>query len=146
MYVILVLGFCPFVTRTSGGFRLKALEDSVGEISLDPLPDPSHGKICDEISPQLNNANPSTSTCWADQLAEYRLQHNQKFTSKSTTGISESPTHLPLAKSTVTAHCSSKEESIKADKLTKACLIGDSIVKNIEARTLNLTLNIESLN
>ena len=70
---------------------------------------------------------------WADQLAEYRLQHNQTFTPKSTAGISESSTRLPLAKSAVKAHYSSKEVSISANKSTKACLIGDSIV-----RTLNL--------
>ena len=74
---------------------------------------------------------------WADQLAEYRLQHNQKFTSKSTAGISESSTRLPLAKSAVEAHYSSKEVSISADKSTKACLIGESIVKNIESRKLS---------
>ena len=62
----------PVITQN----RFKALEDSVGEISPDTLPDPSHGEVCDEISPQLNNANPSTCMSWADQLAEYRLQHN----------------------------------------------------------------------
>ena len=113
--------------------RFKALEDSAGEIS----PDPSHAEICDETSPQLNNANPSTSMSWTDQLAEYRLQHNQKFTSKFAAGISESSTRLPLGQSAVKAHYSSKEVSITADKSTKACLIGDSIVKNIESRKLS---------
>ena len=74
---------------------------------------------------------------WADQLADYRLQHNQKFTSKSTAGISESSTRLPLAKSAIKAHYSSKEVSISAHKSTKACLIGDSIVTNIESRKLS---------
>ena len=104
--------------------RFKALEDSVGEISPDP-------------SSQLNIANSSTYMSWADQLAEYRLQHNQTFTSKSTTGISESSTRLALAKSTVTPHYTSKEVSISADKSTTACSIGDSIVKNIESRKLS---------
>ena len=104
--------------------RFKALEDSVGEISPDP-------------SSQLDIANPSTYMSWADQLAEYRLQHNQTFTAKSTSGISESSTLLPLAKSMVTPHYSSKEVSISADKSTTACPIGDSIVKNIESRKLS---------
>ena len=104
----------------------KTLEDCVGEVSPDP-------------SPQLNIANPSTCMSWDDQLAKYRLQHNQRFTSKSTTGISESSTRLPLAKSTVTPHYSSKEVSISADKSTTACPIGDSIVKNIESRKLSRT-------
>ena len=119
----------PVITQN----RFKALEDSVGEIS----PHPSYHKVCDEISPQLNNANPSTSMSWANQSAEYRLQHNQKLTSKSTAGISESSTCLPLAKSTVKAHCSSKEVSISADKSTKTCLIGNSIVKDIECGKLS---------
>ncbi|CAH3039465.1 unnamed protein product, partial [Porites lobata] len=73
----------------------------------------------------------------ADQLAEYRLQHKQKFISQSTTAISESSTQPSIANSTVTALNSSKQVPVSADKPTKACLIGDSLVKNIESRKLS---------
>ena len=42
----------------------------------------------DENSPLIINADRSTPMTLADQLAEYRLQHKQKFISQSTTAIS----------------------------------------------------------
>ena len=61
----------------------------------------------------------------ADQLAEYRLQHKQKFISQFTTApVSESSTQPSIANSTVTALNSSKQVPVSADKPTKACLIG----------------------
>ena len=74
----------------------------------------------------------------ADQLAEYRLQHKQKFISQFTTAlVSESSTQPSIANSTVTALNSSKQVPVSADKPTKAFLIGDSLVKNIESGKLS---------
>ena len=74
----------------------------------------------------------------ADQLAEYRSQHKQKFISQFTTAISESSTQPSIANSTVTeALNSSKQVPVSSDKPTNACLIGDSLVKNIESRKLS---------
>ena len=70
-------------------------------------------------------------------LLSQSLQFRKHKKSMSWDGISESSTCLPLATSTVKAHYSSKEVSISADKSTKACLIGDSIVKDIESRELS---------
>ena len=112
--------------------KFKALEVPDGEIS----PKASDAKP-DENSPLIINADRSTPMTLADQLAEYRLQHKQKFISQSTTAISESSTQPSIANSTVTALNSSKQVPVSADKPTKACLIGDSLVKNIESRKLS---------
>ena len=112
--------------------KFKALEVPDGEIS----PKASDAKP-DENSQLIINADRSTPMTLADQLAEYRLQHKQKFISQSTTAISESSTQPSIANSTVTALNSSKQVPVSADKPTKACLIGDSLVKNIESRKLS---------
>lgn len=112
--------------------KFKVLEVSDGEIPLkasDARPD--------ENSPLIFNADRSTPMTLADQLTEYRLQHKQKFISQSTTAISEASTQPSIANSTVTASNSSKQIPVSADKPTKACLIGDSLVKNIESRKLS---------
>ena len=97
----------------------KGWEVPDGEIS----PKASDAKP-DENSPLIINADRSTPMTLADQLAEYRLQHKQKFISQSTTAISESSTQPSIANSTVTALNSSKQVPVSADKPTKACLIG----------------------
>ena len=112
--------------------KFKALEVPDGEIS----PKASDAKP-DENSQLIINADRSTPMTLADQLVEYRLQHKQKFISQSTTAISESSTQPSIANSTVTALNSSKQVPVSADKPTKACLIGDSLVKNIESRKLS---------
>ena len=112
--------------------KFKALEVSDGEIS----PKASDAKP-DENSPLIINADRSTPMTLADQLAEYRLQHKQKFISQFTTAIPESSTPPSIANSTATALNSSKQVPVSADKPTKACLIGDSLVKNIESRKLS---------
>ena len=120
--------------------KFKALEVSDGEIS----PKASDAKP-DENSPLIINADRSTPMTLADQLAEYRLQHKQKFISQSTTAISESSTQPSIANSTVTALNSSKQVPVSADKPTKACLIGDSLVKNIESRKLSRACRGETI-
>ena len=95
-------------------FGRIALEVPDGEIS----PKASDAKP-EENSPLIINADRSTPMTLADQLAEYRLQQKQKFISQSTTAISESSTQPSIANSTVN------------------CLIGDSLVKNIESRKLS---------
>ena len=112
--------------------KFKALEVSDGEIS----PKESDAKP-DENSPLIINADRSTPMTLADQLAEYRLQHKQKVISQFASAISESSTQPSIANSTVTALNSSKQVPVSADKPTKACLIGDSLVKNIESRKLS---------
>ena len=112
--------------------KFKALEVPDGQIS----PKSSDAKP-DENSPLIINADRSTPMTLADQLAEYRLQHKQKFISQSTAAICESSTQPSIANSTVTALNSSKQVPVSADKPTKACLIGDSLVKNIESRKLS---------
>ena len=88
------------------------------------------------------NDNFSNSFLWfscfsCSQLLSQSLQFPKHKKSMSWAGISESSTCLPLAKSTVKAHDSSKEVSISADKSTKACLTGDSIVKDIESQKIS---------
>ena len=112
--------------------KFKALEVPDGEIS----PKSSDAKP-DDNSPLIINADRSTPMTLADQLAEYRLQHKQKFISQSTAAICESSTQPSIANSTVTALNSSKQVPVSTDKPTKACLIGDSLVKNIESRKLS---------
>ena len=112
--------------------KFKALEVPDGEIS----PKASDAKP-DENSPLIINADRSTPMTLTDQLAEYRLQHKQKFISQSTTAISESSTQPSIANSTVIALNSSNQVPVSTDKPTKACLIGDSLVKNIESRKLS---------
>ena len=97
----------------------KGWEVPDGEIS----PKASDAKP-DENSQLIINADRSTPMTLADQLAEYRLQHKQKFISQSTTAISESSTQPSIANSTVTALNSSKQVPVSADKPTNACLIG----------------------
>ena len=112
--------------------KFKALEVPDGEMS----PKESDAKP-DENSPLIINADRSTPMTLTDQLAEYRLQHKQNFISQSTTAISESSTEPSIGNSTVTALNSSKQVPVSTDKPTKACLIGDSLVKNIESRKLS---------
>ena len=112
--------------------KFKALEVPDGEIS----PKASDAKP-DKNSPLIINADRSTPMTLTDQLAEYRLQHKQKFISQSTTAISESSTQPSIANSTVIALNSSNQVPVSTDKPTKACLIGDSLVKNIESRKLS---------
>ena len=111
--------------------KFKALEVPDGEIS----PKASDAKP-DENSPLIINADHSTPTTLADQLAEYQLQHKQKFISQSTTAISESSTQPSIANSTVTA-LNNIHRSRFLLVPTKACLIGHSLVKNIEFRKLS---------
>ena len=112
--------------------KFKALEISDDEIS----PEASDAKP-DENSSEIINADRSTPMTLTDQLAEYRLQHKQQFISQFTTAISESSTQPSIANSTVTAINSSEQVPVSADKPTKACLIGDSLVKNIEPEKLS---------
>ena len=63
-------------------FGRIALEVPDGEIS----PKASDAKP-DENSPLIINADRSTPMTLADQLAEYRLQHKQKFISQFTTAL-----------------------------------------------------------
>ena len=81
----------------------------------------------------------------ADQLAEYRLQHKEKCISQSTIAISESSTQPSIANSTVTALNSWKQVPVSTDKPTKTCLIGDSLVKNIECRKLSRAFRGKSI-
>ena len=86
--------------------KFKALEVSDGEISP---------KASDN-SPLIINADQSKPMTLAGQLAEYRLQHKQKFISQFTTAIAESSTQPSIANSTVTALNSSKQVPASADK------------------------------
>ena len=83
--------------------KFKALEVSDRVMS----PKASDAKP-DETSPLIFNADRSTPMTLADQLAEYRSQHKQKFISQFTTAASESSTQPSTATSTVTALNSSK--------------------------------------
>ena len=72
--------------------KFKALEVSDRVIS----PKASDAKP-DENSSLIINADRSTPTTLADQLAEYRSQHKQKFISQFTTAASESSTQPSTA-------------------------------------------------
>ena len=106
--------------------KFKALDVPDGEIS----PKASDAKP-DENSSLIINADRSMPMTLADQLAEYRLQHKEKFISQSTIAISESSTQPSIANSTVTALNSWKQVPVSTDKPTKACLIGDSLDSKI---------------